>query len=153
MPFIPPITDIKTALAKAAKYCAYQERCEQELRNKLRDWHVDESLYQEVLDYIVAEGFINEERFAVAYAGGKHRIKLWGKYKIRHALQAKGVSDSVVRKALESIDLKEYRSNLLRLVERYMCKVDTADAVGRQKLIQYLKNKGYEIELIFEVIR
>ncbi len=152
MPFIPLITDIKTALAKAAKYCAYQERCEQELCIKLRDWYVDESLHQEVLDYMVAEGFINEERFAMAYAGGKHRIKLWGKYKIRYALQAKGISDSIIQKVLESIDLKEYRSNLLRLVERYMCQLDTTDAVARQKLIQHLKNKGYEIELILEAI-
>ncbi len=152
MPFIPPITDIKTALAKAAKYCAYQERCEQELRSKLCDWHVDESLHQEVLDYMVSEGFINEERFAVAYARGKHRIKLWGKYKIRYALQAKGVSDIVIRKVLENIDIEEYKSNLLRLIERYVYKVDISDAIGRQKLIQHLKNKGYEIELILEAI-
>ncbi len=152
MPFISPITDIKTALAKAAKYCAYQERCEQELRGKLHDWHIDKSLHEEVVEHMVTEGFINEERFAMAYARGKHRIKLWGKYKIRYALQAKGVSDVIIQKALEDIDIEEYKSNLLRLAERYMCKVDTTDAIGRQKLMQHLKNKGYEIELILEAI-
>ncbi len=152
MPFIPPITDIKTALAKAAKYCAYQERCEQELRGKLQDWNVDKSLHEKVVEHMVTEGFINEERFAMTYAGGKHRIKLWGKYKIRYALQAKGVSDVIIQKALENIDIEEYKSNLLRLAERYMHNIDTTDTIGRQKLIQHLKNKGYEIELILEKI-
>lgn len=148
----PLIIEKSVAMAKAAQYCAYQERCQQELRQKLREWNVDKELWEEVIAQMIIDNFINEERFACAFASGKHRIKLWGKLKIHYALQAKGISNYSLQKALDSIDDSEYISNLQKLIQRYKSTQNNADRKTRQKLINSLKSKGYEVELILEYV-
>src|ERR1700741_430415 len=76
------ITDEKVALGKAENYCAYQERSQQEVREKLYEWGVYPSVIERIVSKLIENNFLNEERFAIAYATGKLRQKGWGRNKI-----------------------------------------------------------------------
>lgn len=154
MPQAPLIIDLDIALAKAAKYCAYQERCQQELRQRLQQWNVDGELHEEIIARMISENFIDEERFAMAFVSGKHRIKHWGRYKIRHALRAKGISDYSIGKAMRSIEEEAYVGYLRDMIERYQVNKGIKVSVlpQKQKLINYFVNKGYELELILRCV-
>src|SRR5579863_890568 len=87
-------TELSTqeAIVKIARYCAYQERSHQEVRNKLFNYGLRSTSVDEILSHLITEGFLNEGRYAKAFAGGKFRIMKWGKLKIRKALEISGVS-------------------------------------------------------------
>src|SRR5690606_29368486 len=92
------------ALQKARHYCGYQERCHQEVKEKLYSFCLRKDEVEELLRTLIQENYLNEERFAIQFAGGKFRIKQWGKVKIQHALKQKQVSEYCIRKALASLD-------------------------------------------------
>ncbi|MFI5141877.1 MAG: regulatory protein RecX, partial [Bacteroidia bacterium] len=96
------------ALIKIRDWCAYQERCQQEARDKLYDYGLKTDDVENIIAQLVNENFINEERFAIAFAGGKFRIKKWGKVKIKQELKAKRVSDYCIKKGLAIIDNTDY---------------------------------------------
>src|SRR4051812_48736893 len=96
------------ALQKAKHYCAYQERCHSEVRDKLYSFKLYKNEVEQLLTQLIEEDYLNEERFAIAYAGGHFRIKNWGKEKIKYALKQKRVSDYCIRKALASISNTDY---------------------------------------------
>ena len=90
-------------LEKARKYCTYQERSQQEVRDKLYEWGLHRNEVELGIATLVSENYLNEQRFAIAYAGGKFRMKGWGRIKIKLALKQKKVSDYCIRKALDEI--------------------------------------------------
>src|SRR4249919_2672470 len=92
------------ALQKAKHYCAYQERCHSEVRDKLYSFGLHRNEVEPLLTQLIEENFLNEERFAIAYAGGKFRIKNWGKEKIKYALKQNKVSEYCIHKALAAIN-------------------------------------------------
>ncbi|KKX49207.1 regulatory protein RecX, partial [Sphingobacterium sp. IITKGP-BTPF85] len=98
----------KQALLKAASYCAYQERAQQEVRDKLYEWGLFQEDVEEIISQLISDNFLNEERFAIAYTLGKLRIKSWGKIKIKQSLKLKRVSDPLIKIAFSKIDLDEY---------------------------------------------
>ena len=98
------------ALQKLKHYCAYQERCHKEVRDKLYQLGVWKKDQDEIIASLIEEKYLDEERFAIAYAGGKFRIKGWGKVRIRYALQQKQVSEYSIRKALKSISGDDYET-------------------------------------------
>src|SRR3954468_25072028 len=103
-------------LNKIRKYCAYQERSQQEVRDKLYALGLHRREVEQIISQLVTENYLNEERFAIAYAGGKFRMKQWGRNKIKAALQQKKVSDYCIRKALNEINEKDYRKALGKLI-------------------------------------
>jgi len=147
----PLIIDFTIALDKAAKYCAYQERCQFDLENKLRDWNVDEELWDELIAEMIQQNFLNEERFAQSFATGKVNIKRWGRIKIKMELKARNISDYSINKALEHIDQDKYILNLQHLIQqKHHLIVGKNDFEIRMKLIRYLNGRGFELELINE---
>src|SRR5258708_2225078 len=92
------------ALVKAMKYCAYQERSQQEVRDKLYSFGLHQKEVEEIISRLITDSYLKEERFAIAYATGKFRIKKWGVVKIRQGLKEKRVSDPLIRIALDQID-------------------------------------------------
>ena len=110
------ITDEKTAFAKAEHYCAYQERSQQEVRDKLYEWGLYPSVIENIIVQLIAGNFLNEERFALAYATGKFRQKGWGKIKIKQGLKFKRVSDPLIKKALKSINEDDYWQMLKTII-------------------------------------
>ena len=100
----PKVYTQKQALIKAESYCAYQERCQQEVRDKLYSWGLHEVQVENVIADLIASNFINEERFAKAYAGGKFRIKKWGRVKISIELKRRKISTYCIKKGLAEIE-------------------------------------------------
>ncbi len=141
-------------IPKARKYCAYQERSQQELRDKLYSWGLHRKEVEEVIVKMIEEGFINEERFAIAFAGGKFRMKRWGKIKIKQALKKKKVSDYCLRKALSQIDSSDYSKALEKVLKDYSKKISEKNPLRKKyRLAQHAISKGYEPEMVWEMLR
>ena len=141
-------------IIKARKYCDYQERSQQELRDKLYEWGLHKREVEQVIAQMIEEGFMNEERFAIAFAGGKFRIKNWGRIKIKLALKQKKVSDYCIRKALNQIEDKDYQKTLEKIISAYAKKVKEKNPLKKNyRIAQYVIGKGYEPELVWEMLR
>ena len=97
---------------KAESYCAYQERSQQEVRNKLYEWGLYPNEVENVIVELLLSNFINEERFALAYVSGKFKINKWGKIKIQQGLKLKGISSKMIQDSLKSIDMDDYFEQL-----------------------------------------
>jgi regulatory protein len=123
---------VEKALQKARHFCSYQERSHTEVKEKLYSFGLYKKEVEQLLSQLIEDNYLNEERFAIAFAGGKFRIKQWGKTKIRYELQQKRVSDYCIKTALNAIDSNKY--------------------VLQQKVRAYLTQKGYESGLITELI-
>lgn len=142
------------AHAKAQSYCAYQERSQQEVRDKLYDWGLHSAQVEQLISTLIQDNFLNEERFALAFAQGKLRIKGWGKLKIKQALKFKRVSDKLIQKALKSLDDEEYVQKLSAVFEKKDRLLNEKDAFKRRyKLQLYLSSRGFESDLIAEVLK
>ncbi|MDI1353892.1 MAG: regulatory protein RecX [bacterium] len=141
----------EVALLKAQNWCAYQERSQDETRRKLRSLGLPASEADEVIATLIEENYINEERFAIAFAGGKFRIKSWGRNKIKAELRTHKVSEYCINKALKSIDENDYRITLRRLIEK---KRDTLATADKRKVhysvLNYLVARGFESDLVSE---
>ncbi|PTS91440.1 RecX family transcriptional regulator, partial [Pedobacter sp. HMWF019] len=141
----PVVLDKKAALAKAEHYCAYQERSQYEIRNKLYDWGLKTAEVEELISELIVTNFLNEERFAKVYVSGKFNIKKWGKIKIKQSLKLKQVPDKMITKALNTIDSGDYLQTLLELAEKKAKLITENDAYKKKyKLITYLMGKGFE---------
>ena len=150
----PLILDKKTALVKAESWCAYQERSQSEVRNKLYEWGLRHDELEEVITELIVTNFLNEERFAMAYVSGKVNIKKWGKVKIKQGLKLKKVPDRLIQKALNSIDEQKYFENLLSIAVKKAAVMNEKDSVKLKfKLVTYLLGKGFENDLIFDVLK
>lgn len=148
------ITDEKLALEKAGHYCAYQERSQQEVRNKLYEWGLWPAAVENIIVKLIGEGFLNEERFAKAYVTGKFRQKGWGKIKIKQGLKLKRVPDVLIRKALNTIDADAYETTLRNIIEKKAVLLKEKDSYKRRyKLQQYALSRGFETDLILDILK
>jgi len=146
---------LSIALQKIKQYCAYQERCHSEVRNKLYTLGLHKNEVEQLLVQLIEENFLNEERFAMAYAGGKFRMKQWGKEKIKYALQQKQVSDYCIRKALASIDNIDYRKTFISVANKKLktLRSEKNIFIKKQKIKTFLQQKGFEIKVINEYLK
>lgn len=148
------VLDKKTALIKAESWCAYQERAQQEVRNKLYEWNLRPSEVEEIITELIVTNFLNEERFAFAYVSGKFNIKKWGKIKIKQSLKFKKITDRLIQSALSSIDDEKYISVLTNLAVKKSATVTEKNPLKKKyKLLSYLQSKGFETDLIFDVLK
>lgn len=142
------------AKLRAEAYCAYQERSQQEVRDKLYSWGLHLEDVEQIISDLISSNFLNEERFAKAFVLGKFRIKGWGKIKIQQHLKAKRVSVPLIKIALQQIDLDDYEQKLKDLIQRKVGdELSQLSLTERAKLVRYLQSKGYENSLIFEKIK
>jgi regulatory protein len=142
------------AFAKMQRYCAYQERCHQEVRSKLIELGIYGQDLEDIIAGLIGDNFLNEERFARTFARGKFRIKQWGRNRIRQELKSRGISDYCLRKAMEEIGEEEYQISLESLLEKRAGILDEEDDfVRKNKLAQYAIRRGYEPELVWEMLK
>ena len=141
----------KEIFLKAARFCAYQERTQNEVRKKLYEWNTDKEETEEIISYLVLENYINEERFAKTFAGGKFRIKKWGRRKIYNELKIRGLSPYCVQEGMKEIEDEAYMNTLYSLLLGQKKERDSALA-EKQRLYRFVYFKGYEPELIREAI-
>jgi regulatory protein len=141
------------AKPKIEYYCQYQERCHQEVAEKLYSYGLSTDDVNFLLSGLVKGGFLNEERFAKAFAGGKFRQKQWGRNRIVRELKAKKVSDFCIRKALLEIDDDAYLKTLVKLAEKYNATLkDKLGYIRKQKVLKHLVSKGYEYDICMDVL-
>jgi regulatory protein len=145
---------LEMAGIKIRQYCAYQERCHSEVKEKLFYFGLNEEESGEVISQLISEDLLNEERFARAYAGGKFRMKGWGRLKIKAALKQKRVSDYCIKKGLEEIDEEEYS----RLFEKLFNEKSSSLRSEKNKwkkmaaIRSFLLQRGFEHALISEAL-
>ena len=141
------------AKVKAESYCAYQERSQFEIRNKLYEWGLYQTDVEEIISELIEENFLNEERFALAYTLGKFRIKGWGKIKIKQSLKLKRVPDKLIKKSLDAIDDDDYLMMLKRILEKKSKTIKEKDPFKYRFLLsRYASGKGYEPDLISDLL-
>jgi len=144
----------KEALIKAAAYCAYQERNQQEVRSKLFSYGLDPDEVDELIIQLSAEKFLDEERYAKAYVRGKYSLKRWGRRKILQGLKASRISDYCIKQGLKEIDPEVYEENLFYLLEKKnRTEKERNPMLRNQKLSYYLMSKGYESDLVQDAIK
>ncbi len=142
------------ARQKIRHYCAYQERSHQEVINKLYSYGLYKKEVDELVSGLVEENFLNEERFALAFAGGKFRVRQWGKVKIKYELRQRGVSDYSIKKALAAIIEDDYQATLEKLCEAKIREVGGVEKLsGRSRVQQYLIQKGYEPSVVYAMVK
>ncbi len=141
------------ALQKLKHYCAYQERCHNDVKEKLYKLGVWKKDHEEIIAALIEENYLNEERFSIAYAGGKFRINNWGRVKIKFALKQKQISDYCIKKALKQISETDYLKVLAKLAkEKYASLKADQHLVRKKKTMDYLMMRGFEMELVKKLV-
>ncbi len=138
-------------LKKVLRYCAYQDRCTQEVRTKLSTFDMPDSEKAKIVKLLVDEGYLDDERYASTFVRSKIHLKKWGVNKIRMALKMKGISDEIIANALSEIDPEIYREELIKVLKTK--KINETDPFKRKaKLAQYAMQKGYEPGLVWDTL-
>jgi len=141
------------AKQKIEWYCAYQERCDYDVRKKLHEWNLYAEDIDALIAHLITHNYLNEERFAEAYVSGKFRIKKWGRIKIRQQLKLKKISLYSINKAFTQIEDDDYIQTAKDLVASKSRLIKSKNAWDKlNKLKRYLSSKGYESELIHEIV-
>ena len=142
-------------IKKLMRFCAYQERCHQEVRQKIMDLGVYGDDLEEIIAQLIQDNYLNEERFAISFAGGKFRQKQWGKNKIMQALYQRNISDYCINKAISEIDDVDYANTIERLVVKHLEKNSQLELIlAKDKTLKYLTQaRGFEIDLILSELR
>ena len=142
------------AFSRILKYCAYQERSHQEVKKKLFDYGLHSDDVDQLLSRLITEGFVNEERFAKAFAGGKFRMKKWGRLKIENELNALGLSRNCINRGMKEILDEDYIETLQRLLKKKNDLLSEPDMfVKRDKLAKFAIGRGYEPDLVWKQIK
>ncbi|MEO5967322.1 MAG: regulatory protein RecX [Ferruginibacter sp.] len=144
---------VEEAEKKIKSYCSYQERNHKEVKNKLYEFGLYPHQVEELLSTIISEGYLNEERYAKAYAGGKFRIKHWGKIKISYNLKLKGVSSYCIKKGLNEIDEDEYLSLAKKLLTEKYKSLGKKSATKDVKVKNFLMQRGFEPSIIYSLLK
>lgn len=141
------------ALAKLQRYCAYQDRCHQEVRSKLLDLGIYGNDLEEIIADLIEENFLNEERFARSFARGKFRIKKIGRNRIKRELKQRQVSAYCIRKAMTEIEEEDYHKTLCEvIVKKYRNLKEADDFVRKGKVAKYVISRGFEPKLVWECL-
>lgn len=140
---------------KAANYCVYQERTQAEVRKRLQEWKVWGDEAEEIIAWLITENYLNEERFAKAFAGGKFRVKKWGRLKIKAELKARNMSKYVMEVAMKEIPNDDYYNTATQLIEKKLDNLRTESNYlkRKQKTFNYLISKGYESNIVLEILK
>lgn len=144
----------KGILKKIANYCAYQERTHSEVIQKLKEFKVWGDDTEETLAWLVTENYVNEERFAKIYAGSKFRVKNWGRKKILFELKAKNLSSYCINVAMKEISEKDYLKTIKELISKKSKELalEKNTMIKQQKIAKYLIGKGFESDLVFDIL-
>ncbi|MCF8303821.1 MAG: RecX family transcriptional regulator [Bacteroidales bacterium] len=149
----PKVYSYDELLSKAQAYCAYQERCTSEVADKLKSLGAGETTINSIIERLKEDDFIDEKRFAEAFAHGKFSSRQWGRLKIKAALYQKQIAEKHIQQALHKIDEESYRRTLQNIVEKKAADLKQDDPLTKkQKVYRYALSKGYESSLIWAII-
>ena len=145
---------ISEGVKKLEHYCAYQERCHDEVFQKLRGMFFDANEIDEIIVHLINNNYLNEERFACSFARGKFRIKHWGKIRIVNELKLRNISQYNITTALKEINSEEYEANFQVISERLWESITDQNFLKkRKKFCDYLLRKGWESNIVYEKVK
>ncbi|MEK6616017.1 MAG: regulatory protein RecX [Bacteroidota bacterium] len=141
-------------LVKAERFCAYQERCSHEIKQKMKELGADEKTTEKIISSLEENDFLNDGRFAKLFTSGKFRIKRWGKNKIRAELRMKKITDDLISNALDGMDEEEYLTTIKYLAKKKRNEITNPEfRIQNQKIGMFLLSRGFESELIWKVLQ
>jgi len=144
---------LEEAHEKLTTFCAYQERCPWDVRKKLVEKGIDGEKAEKLIQEMIVEEYVDEERYARSFCRGKFRIKKWGKSRIQRELKMRQVPEKTIKLALTEIDPFEYYDVLLNEVEKKLESTKELDLFKKKyKISQYLMSRGFEYDLIKEAL-
>lgn len=141
--------EIKQAYSKMAHLCSRSEQCSADIRKKIMAYEIVEEIVDEIIDKLIEEKFIDDERYVKAYVKDKFKFNKWGKIKMRYYLRAKGLSDDIIERGLETIDEEKYKTLLIKTMKdkaKTIKKKNRFEKMGQ--IIRFTQNRGFEPELI-----
>ena len=142
------------AIQKVEKYCIYQDRCHQEVKNKLFSMHMLPETIDVIMVHLIENDFLNETRFAASFARGKHRIKDWGINRIVRELKLREISEYNIKNAIKEIDIEEYINNFNSISEKHWNQIkETNKWIKRKKFCDFFLRKGFESDLIYQKVK
>lgn len=144
--------DKESARLRLAGVCASTETCESEAWEKLRRWGLGFAEAEEVIDELIEGRYIDDGRYARAYASDKLRFAGWGRNKIRMMLSAKRISPALITEALDSLDHDLYARALMKVARTRAKGLDLADYNDRAKLMRRLMSRGFESGLVVSAV-
>ncbi len=143
---------VKEATVKLMQYCAYRDRSQKEVEEKLKEMKMIPAAREQIIIKLMQEDFLNEERFARSFVRGKFRIKKWGRIKIKQELKQREISSPIVRLAMEEINEENYYQTLVEIAEKKIRLIKETDVYKKKvKLSNFLLQKGYESNLVYQV--
>ena len=148
------IYNIKVAIERLKKFCSIQDRCQQDVINKLRNWGLTQNSQDHILEILINESYIDEMRYAKSFCRGKFNIKKWGKNKIKYELKKKNISKNCIAEGLNEIDDCSYLNILEKIYNKK--KENTSEKniiIKNNKIAAFLISKGFERNLVWEVIK
>jgi len=148
------IYNIKVAIERLKKFCSIQDRCQQDVINKLRNWGLTQNSQDHILEILINESYIDEMRYAKSFCRGKFNTKKWGKNKIKYELKKKNISKNCIAEGLNEIDDCSYLNILEKIYNKK--KENTSEKniiIKNNKIAAFLISKGFERNLVWEVIK
>lgn len=138
---------------KMLNYCVYQDRCHYEVEQKMRDFLLIPEAKDEILLYLIQERYLDEERFVRSYIRGKFYMKHWGRYKIQLNLKQKQISEKLISRCWDEIDDNDYKKTIRSFIEKQQDSIKEANTFKKKnKIIKFLISKGFEYEVILDVM-
>ena len=135
------------------QFCAYRDRSQKEVEEKLKEMHMIPLACEEIIIKLMQEDFLNEERFARSFVRGKFRIKKWGRNKIKQELKLREISQPLIKIAFTEINETEYLKTLEELAEKKLRLLKEPNSFKKKKkLSDHLLQKGYEPAMVFECV-
>ena len=148
------VYSLKEAIQKIEHFCAYQERCHEEVVSKLWNMKLDSDEIDLAIVHLIENNFLNESRFACSFARGKHRIKHWGKNRITNELKLRKINQTLINIALKEITPEEYLQTFENLAERNWKSITEKNALKkRKKFCDYMLRRGFESNLVYNKVR
>ena len=148
------VYDINIAIERIKNYCVLQDRCQLDVLQKLKEWGLQQATKDHIIEILITDKFIDEERFSVSFCRGKFRIKNWGKRKIINELKRKQISIICINTGLKEIDENEYNLVLEKLFYKKDSSIKDKNQFTRKtKIANFLIQRGFENNLVWDKIR
>lgn len=140
-------------LKRCMQLCSKKEYCKYDILQKLKLWKVEVEEGRKIIQKLEEDGFIDETRYAKAFVNDKFRFNHWGKIKIKYYLKQKNIAESIIRISLENIIAEEYKTVLMNEINKKWKAVKTeSNFEKKQKVFNYLVSKGFEVDLIMDLL-
>lgn len=147
------VYDISIAIERIKNYCAIQDRCQWDVLQKLKEWGLQQNTKDHILEILINERFIDEERYASSFCRGKFRIKKWGRIKIINELKRKQISSVCISIGLKEIDEQEYQQTFEKLFEQKKNSIKEKNHfIKKKKIASYLIQRGFESNLVWDKV-